>query len=770
MTAYVSNNSGNWGTTTIWTPNGTPGIGDKITINYSHTVTIDGSRTIGTVGGNSISLTGGILNWSTNPSGNWTLTVQGDIQISNGGQFNIGQAGFPIPANRTATVVFTYNHAVVSVLASGGAFRAYGSPNYGMANQTAQRTQLVGAVLAGAGVAFQTTEPVDWQNGSEVWVGIGGDKTVAPTTIEQITITGKVDASNYTATFLYNHAKDCFLVNGIRNILIRGNSTTEEFWISNATTPLAVYFNFDWVHFKWVSRGANFLTYNFTLSGVANLPAGRLQITNCLFNASFATHGGIYLVTNAACMDSDTCYDYNHFYGPFTFAHQFSSGVDGHWKLNHYTLMGIRAFVSEITSTINRHYVSSDGIWYCSNNTGISNIIFQNTKIKTISNFKFTSFYQMHLFTSTLSAIVIPNSLQTTFENGIIYHGGAPVLTYAFQWNSTDAQHQLLMKNVDWYDVPYCGIYLQKFHGDVYFDNCTFNSCGTSSLTNLAPKAPICITQATSLGRVRFYNCKFGTIAQNKYFNVAFETSLYAQDWAIQSGSRIIFEKCQVKIPASFAWAGAASSSWTNTLGWFLKDGGTAGGLLNNWVYRSAWSSNQTLEIINSEALDAAVVDQWPISYPDVDRLGVVTGGAEIRKETITVIDNTFALKILPFSCVDRAWVTRKVPIKIPVSAGQTVTVKLSLRKNQSQATGRRPMIHLYGLGIDTYSEMSDVISSWEELTVSGTASIDGIVEFYVSAMNEYNGTIAYNPDNFYSPQPLEWLVIYADGLLVTVV
>lgn len=48
MTAYVTAAAGNWSTTTNWTPNGTPGNGDTITIN--HNIAVDSSRTIGTSG------------------------------------------------------------------------------------------------------------------------------------------------------------------------------------------------------------------------------------------------------------------------------------------------------------------------------------------------------------------------------------------------------------------------------------------------------------------------------------------------------------------------------------------------------------------------------------------------------------------------------------------------------------------------------------------------------------------------------------------------
>lgn len=49
MTVYVSNASGTWTTTTIWTPNGDPGAGDEVNIAAGHTVHLAASRTVALV-------------------------------------------------------------------------------------------------------------------------------------------------------------------------------------------------------------------------------------------------------------------------------------------------------------------------------------------------------------------------------------------------------------------------------------------------------------------------------------------------------------------------------------------------------------------------------------------------------------------------------------------------------------------------------------------------------------------------------------------------
>lgn len=84
LTAYVTNAAGNWSTTTIWTPNGTPGDGDTVTI--SHAVTMDQNTTIGTSpaedsGTWAIIVDSGV---TLTIAANVTLTLRGDAKHSNG--------------------------------------------------------------------------------------------------------------------------------------------------------------------------------------------------------------------------------------------------------------------------------------------------------------------------------------------------------------------------------------------------------------------------------------------------------------------------------------------------------------------------------------------------------------------------------------------------------------------------------------------------------------------------------------------------------------
>ena len=157
------------------------------------------------------------------------------------------------------------------------------------------------------------------------------------------------------------------------------------------------------------------------------------------------------------------------------------------------------------------------------------------------------------------------------------------------------------------------------------------------------------------------------------------------------------------------------------------------------WEARMQIGSRFSLEFIDCTVYDISSTDVWSQRYPS--EVAVVSGGGEVHKETVNILDGTFARKILPFSTITQCLATYNVPIQIPVFAGQTVTVKLSLKRNTSGTfsshDGRKasiiePGIHLEGLGIlsNTYASLYD---TWEELEVSGTSQEDGIILFYVS-------------------------------------
>ena len=76
MPAYTSNASGDWTTTTIWTPNGLPGSGDTVTIDENDVVTAPATAT--TIDGITITAAGGRLNLGVGG-----MTVNGNVTINN---------------------------------------------------------------------------------------------------------------------------------------------------------------------------------------------------------------------------------------------------------------------------------------------------------------------------------------------------------------------------------------------------------------------------------------------------------------------------------------------------------------------------------------------------------------------------------------------------------------------------------------------------------------------------------------------------------------
>jgi hypothetical protein len=161
--------------------------------------------------------------------------------------------------------------------------------------------------------------------------------------------------------------------------------------------------------------------------------------------------------------------------------------------------------------------------------------------------------------------------------------------------------------------------------------------------------------------------------------------------------------------------------------------------------------------------------DQFPITYPDVSRLGICHAGCEVRDEINTIIDDTFSIKVIPCHCKVRNHATKLVPVRIPADVGKVITVTLSARKTQSQAAGDRPQIHLRGPGFEDNAEMSDVMDTWDELEVSGTMGTTGVAEFWVSVKNDYDPRSADIPDNWYSPKDYEWQEVFFDGFSVSI-
>jgi len=85
MVAYASNASGNWGTGTIWTPNGVPTTADTVTITAGDTVDVDVSR-----GHGGMTLNGTLNFLATSGGGLLTFTNSGNVTALGTGKVTAG--------------------------------------------------------------------------------------------------------------------------------------------------------------------------------------------------------------------------------------------------------------------------------------------------------------------------------------------------------------------------------------------------------------------------------------------------------------------------------------------------------------------------------------------------------------------------------------------------------------------------------------------------------------------------------------------------------
>jgi hypothetical protein len=257
----------------------------------------------------------------------------------------------------------------------------------------------------------------------------------------------------------------------------------------------------------------------------------------------------------------------------------------------------------------------------------------------------------------------------------------------------------------------------------------------------------------------------------NKRRNVSFDmgtTLIYLNAF------RMLFENCRFKEPTTFAWAGAGSGDWADALGWMVQD---QAAVLNQWDARVKFADNISCEFVNCQAIKAAdLSNQFQVLYPGVTRWGVAGGGgSEMMDEPVVILDGTLAMKFVPFHCVVRSNFNKSIPITFPITSGQTVTVNVSMRKQAAtQATGRRPMVHLFGCGINTSQEMTDRLdNTWEVRTVTGVATHTGDMKVWFSGISEWevaSGSVTDPYNIVYSPATIGTYFFYADALSIVIV
>jgi len=723
---------GAWSNVGIW-DTGKPGVGDTAVI--AHNIYIDEDITTGSVTVNA----GKLLYVQSSVAGSYTLALSGTITVD--GTFRIGDSELsPLSDSRTFTI--TFSAAAENYIT--GSLLIYGSPTYHRAGASAQRTRLVADVTAGIGQTFTVDDDVDWSAGDTLWVTTGGDPDHAPTGNEIITITAKISASQYTATFVNNHFGTAtvgdIVVHATRNVIINGTNG-QGFSFSNYTGAAVAdfsIFDISWCRFTYGGKGAGFNARDhlFSFLGVGGHTRrkffGSIKLRNNVGERS-ANAGnypiGLYNFTHNV---GDSSYiSENHFY-LFAGAIICSMNNAGVWLMG--PLSTIEATNIGIYSSDGPHF-TFDEFLYVSDSSSDSSMRTAISSSPCAGTVRIHRAYCLFNINQNYAAPQSSSGEVHVFDNCQFYN------TYDYSTINPPKDNEFCFTSCVFRRHRLSVFRFTEVSMRVYFDNCYFDDCNTFNHPNYG--AIQIITAGAPIPSIKMSRCYFGTLSRNYKKNIEVSNLRH-------SPNRLVMDNCVFVQPINFApdvsfqwyipgeYGVGAPNKW---LFWAVMP--TA----QDWIYdgRTGQATETTLEFCNCQFKDAGGTNYWSNMYPLTDRVGIIAGGSEIHKvyqtsEPNGYIDGSFARKLLPFAPTQRLHLTKGYPVFIPTNSGQTVTIKLSFKKNISQSEYRRPRLHLFGCGIDSEATMSDAINTWEELTVSGTATCKGLVELWIScwAVNDY--------------------------------
>lgn len=790
MAAYTSTQDGPWSDVNTWGGGGTPGDGDTATVD--HNVYIDGNTTVGTAAGATTSAitinNGGILRWPDAPGGSWTLTLKGRIYIDAGGLFQVGTEANPVPNAVTATVAWDGSHSYRNQ--NQGTLRVHGYPSYHMADSSSQRARLTANAAAGAGVAISLSVAVDWEVGDTIWIGTGGTPDNTPTGNEKTTIATKVDASNYTANLTSNHFGDAagigdVVVHATRNVIFQGTSGKGFSWRNSTGDTTFPVWDVNWMRVEYggigsaTEYGAVFTFHSDQATSNISYPSSSIVFKNNVFEEMGVASSRCFTYYELLVDDPQyTYFSENHSYNFFGMVYiRYPAGI---YKQGHLSVIALQGPALEVEESGEFPIHDIQGLWISGDGSSDCRVNVDEIGVVCCTDFVISNVdrgvwvvygdaalrhagYPVHLVDGEIYHVV-----------GTSYETDAAIIINNFSYGGGV---DFRIKNVKISSVVQTGMATRSCYGYLLVEDCTFDNCnsdtGLANSNYCGALTFLNLGSTTDLPKyIRFYNCEFGMTTRNKYQNMV--TQGYNE---VRYGeSRIQFEKCKFKEPIA-ADPAAVPAYHNNTLKFIY---GSQYDYANDWIYRYLVGNTCSLEFIDCEVYDSTGTDQWAIDYPNTTLVGIITGGAEIHKvdqalEPSGYIDGTFNSKFLMFSPTVRYNLTHFFPIKVPVTAGDTLTIKLSLKKTKSQDEYSRPAIHLEGCGIFEESIMSDVNNTWEELTVTGTALYSGVVEFFLSGRGipQTTGPWAGTNDDTrwaipYDPYGGNNQTIYADGLRIT--
>ncbi|MFA5132654.1 MAG: G8 domain-containing protein [Candidatus Paceibacterota bacterium] len=738
--ACVSNGTGggNWSDEATWTDASCgaahfPISGDSATIAAGDTVTIDGDLTVGTSPASAVTYDldiSGTLYWPNNPGIDMIFTLQSSMRINAGGIFQIGDSGTPLNSAVRAHILFNNTSPVpdqkYKILVNGGKLYVYGNSSYFMTSGANYRARIFGCIPdcnAGAGRTIMLDRAVYWPASASlthdaILIGIGGNVSTAPAAGddgELITSWGSPGSSSINGvTLTENHMIGDIVVNVSRNVLFQADSATYHSIVETTATNNPYDINY--------ARFDEFGDNTTTGSGIT-------------FNAASNTVGTINHVSVTNCEDGagTTCFYINSsgwtkFEG--NTAYESRSTGNGFYFLGNQYPAG--TFEIKDCTYIEGPLGNGDGIEFASNTVKTDLTGFWSSNAN--SGIKITASY-----TDTYSCILHATTtygVQITSPNSTYYQYVKLKIDSCEIRNSESNSIYLLSfanliysnNDIDGAEAT-CFNVAGSFYG--YFENNTYDRCNTSNTTN---RAGFEILNSDNNFDVYAVNESFGATTANNKSNINIDSPTFND--TITGSNRYVCNNCLL-----------AEVNNPITCSSMPTDGIIIPCLTyNNAVYIPEESF---YSLHNKDQVENANYGWGP-------------GGMVFTRETVTVVDNTLNVKVQPGNATDYGY----LPLgTISVVQGQTVTVNVQIRKDESQSAGFRPRLGLEGAGFNrytTYDEMSDAINTWETVTVTGVATYSGSVHIYLGVKNNLSGANNYEPE---WPPTLE---IYADGISVT--
>ena len=244
--AYVSATSGNWNTAATWSPAGTPGAGDTVTVQSGHTVTV--ASDVNSVGAVTISLGGTIT--APKHFDPDALTVAGTLNSSD--ELKIGGA-FTITGTVNITDSSGAGEFNGAITITGGNFNNSGNKDFKIRNGL---TVNGGTFTAGTG-----TYTFDTNNQA-----IGGTTAI---TMAKINVTGVVLTNNnvFTVTTDFKGDGSSVVVNAANATLNIGDPTPTIGDLTASATGNTVNYNGAAQNPILLPTGSPATYYNLTLSG-----------------------------------------------------------------------------------------------------------------------------------------------------------------------------------------------------------------------------------------------------------------------------------------------------------------------------------------------------------------------------------------------------------------------------------------------------------------------------------------------------------------------